>query len=143
MTEGKVTLESIFPPITRSKSKLKRQIKNMREKKWWRGERLKSKFKEFDLYGEQIGLTYKGQRTFKTTPGAIVSLSVISVLFAFTVYRLITFLNKEDPSVSKQSFMRNLDGERPLSPNYYGFEIAFGLGGNVELDPSIGYFSVN
>jgi hypothetical protein len=30
---------------------LKRELKK-RKKKWWRGEKLRSKFKEVDLYGE-------------------------------------------------------------------------------------------
>jgi hypothetical protein len=51
----------IFPPRHKSGSKLKRDIKKNRKKKWWRGQRLKSKFKEVDMYGEQIALTYKGE----------------------------------------------------------------------------------
>jgi hypothetical protein len=41
----------IFPPLHKSGSLLKKQLKK-RNKRWWRGEKIGSKFKEIDLYGE-------------------------------------------------------------------------------------------
>ncbi len=41
----------IFPPRHKSGSQLKKDLKK-RKKKWWRGEKVGSKFKEIDLYGE-------------------------------------------------------------------------------------------
>jgi hypothetical protein len=72
-----------------------------RKKKWWRGEKLRSKFKEVDLYGEKVSLTYKGEQSFKTMPGAIVSVIVILVILAFSIYRCFAFVNRSDPSLSK------------------------------------------
>jgi len=51
----------LFPERHKSGSKLKKDIKKQRKKKWWRGQRVKSKFKELDMYGEQVSLTYKGE----------------------------------------------------------------------------------
>lgn len=79
--------------------------------------------------------------TFKTTPGAIVSILVSFGMLAFTIYRLIICVNKQEANVSKQSFMRDLDTEDPLYPNQYGFEMAFGQG--VPMDRSIGYYSAS
>ena len=90
----------IFPPRQRSASTLKRELKK-RKKRWWRGEKLKSKFKEIDLYGEKVSLTYKGEQTFKTMPGAIVSVIVILVILAFSIYRCIAFVTRSDPNLSK------------------------------------------
>jgi hypothetical protein len=53
-------IRDLFPPRHKSGSRLKKEIKKSRKKKWWRGQRIKSKFKEIDMYGEQIALTYKG-----------------------------------------------------------------------------------
>ena len=50
-----------FPKNQQSNSKLKKQLKDSKKKKWWRGQKLKSKFKEFDIYGKSISLTYKGE----------------------------------------------------------------------------------
>ena len=49
---------------------------------------MKSKFKELDMYGEQMALTYKGEATFKTTPGAIVSLLIMIAMAGFSIFKL-------------------------------------------------------
>ena len=85
----------------RSGSRLKKELKKLRKKRWWRGQRLNSKFKELDIYGEQIGLTYRGENSFKTTPGAITSLLVLSTMVAFSIYKFGIFVNKQDPEVSR------------------------------------------
>ena len=94
---------------------------------------MNSKFKELDIYGEQIGLTYKGESSFKTTPGAITSLLVLMIMFAFSIYRFEIFVNKKDPDVSRQSFLRNLDAPTEyLTPSDYGFEFAIGIGKPIQ-----------
>ncbi len=74
-----------------------------------------------------MSLTYKGEGQFKTFPGAIASLFVLMTLFAFATYRMIILVTRDDPNVSKQSFMRDLDQEQPLIPSDYGFNLAFGF----------------
>jgi hypothetical protein len=86
-------------------------LKKLRKKKWWRGQRLNSKFKELDIYGEQIGLTYKGDSSFKTSPGAVISLIVLLAMVAFSSYKFSVFVNRQEPNVSRQTFLRNLDEE--------------------------------
>ncbi len=80
---------------------MKKDLKKARKKKWWRGQRIKSKFKELDFYGEQVALTYKGENTYKTVPGAMITLIVLAAMLAFTTYRLIILVTKDDPQVSK------------------------------------------
>ena len=93
------------------------------------------------MYGEQISLTYKGESQFKTLPGAIASLVVMLTLLAFATYRMIILVTRDDPSVSKQSFMRDLDAEDPLLPADYGYNLAFGLAKPMDL--SFGKYIVN
>ena len=71
-------------------------------------------------------------------PGAVVSVVVILVLLAFRIYRCIAFINRSDPNLSKQSFMRDLDSEEPLIPSRFGFNIGFGL--RRDIDPTYGKF---
>jgi hypothetical protein len=71
---------------------MKQELKKSRQKRWWKGERLRSKFKEIDIYGEQIALTYKGQSSFKTSSGAIMSMIVILTMLAFTAYKSMNFI---------------------------------------------------
>jgi len=135
----KYSHRDVFPVLPRSGSRLKKELKASRKKKWWRGQRLNSKFKEFDIYGEQIGLTYKGESTFKTTSGAVVSMVVLLVMLAFFVNQGYIFVNKLNPATSTQIYLADLNTKGSLTPSDYGFDIAFGL--NKTLDPSIGYFS--
>ena len=137
--EEKFNKFDIFPQRQKSGSRLKRELKK-RKKKWWRGEKLVSKFKEIDLYGHSVSLTYKGEQNYKTIPGAIMSLIVILTILAFSTYKSIVFVTKQDPNVSKQVFTRDLDHEGPLYPKDYGFNLAFGL--KRPIDPKYGRFVV-
>ncbi len=69
------------------------------------------------------------------------SLVVILTLLAFATYRMIILVTRDDPNVSKQSFMRDLDAEDPLLPADYGYNLAFGL--PKPMDPSFGRYLVN
>jgi hypothetical protein len=103
---------------------------------------LNSKFKELDIYGEQIGLTYKGESSFKTTPGALTSVLVLMCMLAFFIYKFGVFVNKQDPEVSRQSFLRNLDAPGELlTPSDYGLELAFGIG--KQIKPEYGSLTAN
>jgi hypothetical protein len=83
-------------------------------------------------------LTYQGDDTFKTMPGASVSIVVFGVILAYALYRTIILVNLDDTKVSKKSFMRDLDEFPPFKPQDLGFEMAFGI--RETLDPSIGFF---
>ena len=94
---------------------------------------MKEKFKNLDFYGEGIHLTYKGVNKYKTSPGAVTSLIVIIVLTAYAGYKCYNLVNKINPNVSKQSFIRGLSKDPSFKPGEYGFDLAFGIG--TPLDP--------
>ena len=86
-----------FPKTTKvSKSESKKALfkKNC-------GKSAKDYFKKLDIYKQQINLTYKRDDSFRTTPGAFISLIVLLILLSFLVYRLFILFNKVNPSVSK------------------------------------------
>ncbi len=60
-------------------------------------------------------------------PGAFVTVIVLLIILAFATYRTIVFVTRDDPDISKQSYMRNLDREGELYPGDFGFQLAFGL----------------
>lgn len=92
-------------------------------------------FKSFDIYGEKISLTYKGEDSFKTFPGAFASILVISIVLVFGVYRSFIMVNRINPDVSKKSFLRDLNVAENYSPQDLGFDFAFSP--NAPLDPTI------
>jgi hypothetical protein len=69
-----------------------------------------------DVYGEKIALTYKGEETFKTGPGAIASFLIIAVILSYGIYRSFIFFNRLNPDVSKKSFMRDLNIAEEYKP---------------------------
>ena len=46
---------------------------------------------------------------------------------------------RENPNVSTQTFVMDLDLQGPIYPKHFGFDIAFGFS-DIPLDPSIGSF---
>ncbi len=65
-------------------------------------------------------------------------------ILAFGSYKFQNMLKKFEPSVSKQSFKRDLDQEPSMIPSEYGFNIAFGfLSMEGDLDPTYGQFVAN
>ena len=105
------------------------------------GRSTKSLFKSIDIYGEQIRLSYQGKNTFTTSPGAIVTLLVVAMTLAYGIYRAYILMTLNGTNVSNQSYLYDLTQLDPYTPNDYGFDIAFGVGG--ALDPTIGFLTVN
>jgi hypothetical protein len=48
--------------------------------------------KKFDNYGKAITLNFKGEDTFKTNVGGLLSFVLMIVTFAFAVYRFRTLI---------------------------------------------------
>lgn len=59
-------------------------------------------FKSIDIYGEKISLTYKGEDSFRTYPGAITSFLVLALMLSYGTFRFYLCLNKSDTAVSKK-----------------------------------------
>lgn len=141
-TTEEIADEDLFPLTETSKSQVKRELKNSRTSKLWTKKHgLRLKFKGLDIYGQKIQLTYKGKNSFKTTPGAIVSLLVLMTMTAFLSSKLLILFNKSNPNVSKQNYIMDLDKAPVVNPQDYGFEFAFGL--NKSFDSTIGSLNVN
>lgn len=69
-----------------------------------------------DVFGEKVTLTYKGESSFKTYPGATISLLVIGIMLVYSVYRTYVMLHKINPEVSKKSFLRDLNVAENYKP---------------------------
>ena len=86
-------------------------------------------FRKIDIYGQNLTLSYRGDENFKTTPGAIASLSVILVLLAYAGFKSYVLFNRVNPNTSKSGFIRDLDVEDVFRPALdYGFDLAFSIG---------------
>ncbi len=58
-----------------------------------------------DLYGEKVGVTYKGQSTYNTKLGAFVSLLLLLLISNYTIIKAILMFERSDPI--KQYFVES------------------------------------
>ena len=54
-------------------------------------------FKSFDGYGEPITVTYKGETTYKTLGGALLTIAMRSFMLLFTVFGVLGLFSYDRP----------------------------------------------
>jgi hypothetical protein len=62
-------------------------------------------------------------------------------MITYAIIRFSGMVNRNNPQISKYSLIRLPEEDLSFSPKESGFDFAFGLTKN--LDPSIGFFTVN
>ena len=78
--------------------------------------KLKDKYKSVDMFGQSVGLTWNGEDTYKTIPGAVFSWGILIMLSIYAIYRLIYMVNRFNPSLSKVTLIRPADEDLPFRP---------------------------
>ena len=101
---------------------------------------MREKFKTVDLFGQSVNLTWNGEDNYKTTFGASISSVLIVILLAYTSYRIYYLVNRNNPTISKTTFIRDPSQEEEFRPQDLGFDFAFGL--EKALEPSVGHFTL-
>ena len=93
-------MNNIFPKIKKN-SNIFKQRKALGSKV-----KFKTKCKEtlsnFDMFGENVKLTYKGKETFTTSFGSLLSLIILIMLLSFSGYKLFILISRNNPDVSQQ-----------------------------------------
>ena len=54
-------------------------------------------FKSIDRLGEKIRFTYKGEKTYKTYIGAVLTLIQTTILLTYIIYEIYTVINRIHP----------------------------------------------
>jgi hypothetical protein len=68
------------------------------------------------MFGETVKLTYKGKESFPTTIGSVLSIIILFMLLSFAGYKLFILVTRHDPTVSQQTFLKDLDSAPPYIP---------------------------
>ena len=58
----------------------------------------------FDIFGEAVGLNYKGNNTYKTALGALFSIVIKCFIIVFFLVSLVERLQFADPQITQVSF---------------------------------------
>ena len=61
-----------------------------------------------DIYGQPIGVNYKGASAYKTKVGAMVSIFTIGLGLALAINKIIQMANKENANIQNMSKTLNL-----------------------------------
>ena len=75
-----------------------------------------------DIYGQAISLNYKGNDTFKTVPGGLLSILLLILILAYTFLKGKYMVDKEEWSLIQQTVMaskQDLALPKNLSNNTY------------------------
>ena len=54
-------------------------------------------FKAFDGYGDPVAVTYKGETTYKTPGGALLTIAMRSFMLLFTIFGTLELFNYKSP----------------------------------------------
>ena len=90
----------------------------------WFGKSIYKSIKKFDLFSQRIMLTYKGENSFSTLLGGVVSLIIMAVVWVYSVFLFQTMINRGNSNNSKSSAFVDLsvqdeDYYRNISFKYY------------------------
>ena len=102
--------------------------------------RLCSSFKQIDLYGKNISLSFEGEEKFKTYIGAVTSFFIGTTMIIYFVYLFIVLISKSNSSVSKTTLRKELSQDTEIQylgqNNFmFGFSVDYN-GYNLLQDPS-------
>lgn len=112
-------MNNAFPRLNSQRRKVSEKVKSKALHTTTRSKvarKIGNTFKEIDIYGQAINISYRGEEKYKTMPGALMSVWVIAILMAYTVYKCYILFNRINPIVDKQSLIKDLDAADPYSP---------------------------
>ena len=79
----------------------------------------------YDSYGHTVGLNYKGNGTYRTVTGSVLSIAInIYILYIFVIKGL-QFVNRESPNFQKHTIYTDLNKvpEQNLNANEFNFAV--------------------
>jgi hypothetical protein len=80
------------------------------------------------MFGQQVEFTFKGNRTYQTGIGALVSIIIKSILAMFIVYAFYVIFSRKHPILSTFYMLTNTAADPgSLDLTEKGFDIAFAL----------------
>ena len=62
---------------------------------------LVNKFISLDSFGEAVTVNFKGERTYKTSIGALCTISLKSFILAFSIMSIIDLMQYRDPQITQ------------------------------------------
>ena len=61
------------------------------------------------MYGQPITLHYKGEDTFKTCPGGLISMTILLIIFCYAILKGKSMIKREDWSLIQQTVVSSIE----------------------------------
>ena len=87
----------------------------------------KKAFLDLDFYGHRVSVNYRGQQTYSTQCGSLMSIIVAGLVIVFTLLKMKQFVGREHPNFTKNTVFKALDEYGDLKAERIGFEFAFAM----------------
>ena len=84
-------------------------------------------FRSFDGYGEPVQVTYKGDSTYKTYIGALVTLGMQGFMLMFTLTGVLSLLNYDNPQITQYVVYDNRNDNMTVNMDESHGEIMYGF----------------
>ena len=103
--------------------------------------------KSADLYGKQITMTYKGEDSFKTTYGGVISLFIKLILFTYAGVLFAVIINRGDTKKTLNTTVKDITNDPTkhyIGRGTFGFAVEFQdptTGNNLFMDKT--YFELS
>ena len=108
---------------------------------------ISEKFKNFDSFGQPIGVFYRGNDVFRTKLGAFCSLIVFSLVLSYIIFDVIVIYTMHHPEISierKHMTLNQLMDILPIDFERYEFDMGVLVTDRnfkaIEVPPELGRF---
>ncbi|CDW79230.1 UNKNOWN [Stylonychia lemnae] len=119
----------------RKKTNILRAMTTRKKRTW--SYKLVKKWRNLDMYGQKVHLTYKGHKKFKTSIGALFTVITRTLLVLFMAYELSLLYTQSHAINNTKYFIRNPNSDA-INLKEHGFDLAFGV--SKAIDESYGVF---
>ena len=72
-------------------------------------------FISIDDYGEPVSVSYKGDSTYKTPVGAVLTLGMRLLMLIFTIYGVLKLTDFQDPQITQYTVFDNRSDGREFN----------------------------
>ena len=94
-----INLIAVMEELENKRSRLSIAMKRDKKKRMTTKKKIWKKCRDFDIYGEAVQFTFKGEEAYKTTWGATVSLLVKILLLTYSLIKTVHMFTYHLPEV--------------------------------------------
>ena len=95
----------------------------------------KSLAKHLDMFGATVRLNYRGEESYKTGCGALMTVLINGFMLYYAVSCFVRVSNNSDPQLSSYEILDTREEMDPMNLGELGFDMIFGFADSLTLAP--------